>query len=219
MKEAVPAAHDDSRPLVLLVEDEVLVRMALTRMLERSGFHVIPVSSADEAVQVLSAVPDIRAVVTDVKLSLGGMDGFELARKVRGERNIGVVVASGRAEPGQDELPPGMHFIAKPVHRTTLVHLVRDVMSRPSEVPKATSDTSVSGADPAHGAEPQWELSPRQHEVLALLVQGKSNQQIAEAMSVSEHTVKMHMAGIFRALGVASRVEAALAGMRVLAGK
>jgi CheY-like chemotaxis protein len=53
MKEAVPAAHDDPRPLVLLVEDEVLVRMALTRMLERSGFQVIPVSSADEAMQVL----------------------------------------------------------------------------------------------------------------------------------------------------------------------
>jgi DNA-binding NarL/FixJ family response regulator len=147
------------------------------------------------------------------------MDGFELARKVRGERNIGVVVASGRAEPEQDELPPGMHFIAKPVHRTTLVYLVRSVMNHPFDAPTGTGGQPFSGTDPNPGAEPHRELSPRQHEVLALLVQGKSNQQIAEAMSLSEHTVKMHMAGIFRTLGVASRVEAALAGMKVLAGK
>ncbi len=215
----MPAAHDDPRPLVLLVEDEVLVRMTLARMLERGGFQVMPVASADEAVQVLDAVPDVKAVVTDVKLSLGGMDGFELARKIRGEWNIGVVVASGRAVPEQDELPSGIHFIAKPVHRATLVHLVRDVMSRPSEAPGATSDQPLPGAGPAPGAEANWELSSRQHEVLALLVQGKSNQQIAEVIGLSEHTVKVHMGAIFRALGVHSRVEAALAGMRALRGK
>jgi DNA-binding NarL/FixJ family response regulator len=215
----VPVALDDPRPLVLLVEDEVLVRMALTRMLEHGGFQVMPVSSADEAVQVLDAVPDVRAVVTDVRLSAGEMNGFELARKIRGEWNIGVVVASGRAEPEHDELPAGIHFIAKPVHRATLVYLVHEVMSRPSEAPRATSDQPSSDADPAPGGEGNWELSPRQHEVLVLLVQGKSNQQIAEVMGLSEHTVKVHMAAIFRTLGVHSRVEAALTGLKALAGK
>jgi DNA-binding NarL/FixJ family response regulator len=49
-----------------------------------------------------------------------------------------------------------------------------------------------------------------------LLVQGKSNREIAEAMGLSENTVKVHLVSIFRALGVSSRVEALLAGLKRL---
>jgi DNA-binding NarL/FixJ family response regulator len=59
-------------------------------------------------------------------------------------------------------------------------------------------------------------LTPRQHEVLELLVQGKSNRDIAEVMGLSENTVKVHLAAIFRALGVSSRTEALLAGLKQL---
>jgi DNA-binding NarL/FixJ family response regulator len=59
-------------------------------------------------------------------------------------------------------------------------------------------------------------LTPRQQEVLALMVQGKSNRDIAQELGLSESTVKVHLAGIFRALGVSSRVEALLAGLRLL---
>jgi DNA-binding CsgD family transcriptional regulator len=57
-------------------------------------------------------------------------------------------------------------------------------------------------------------LTPRQHEVLALLMQGKSNRQIAEALGLSPNTVRVHLVTIFRVLGVSSRTEALLAGMR-----
>jgi DNA-binding NarL/FixJ family response regulator len=59
-------------------------------------------------------------------------------------------------------------------------------------------------------------LTPRQHEVLELLVQGKSNRDIAEVMGLSENTVKVHLAAIFRVLGVSSRTEALLAGLKQL---
>ena len=72
-------ARTDARPLVLLVDDEVLARLAFAAMLESGGFRVMPVASAEEALQVLGAGLDIRAVVTDVELSPLGMKGFELA--------------------------------------------------------------------------------------------------------------------------------------------
>jgi DNA-binding NarL/FixJ family response regulator len=200
-------------PAVLVVEDEVLVRLTISAMLENDGFKVIAVSSAEEALQVLRAVPDIRAVVTDVELSSGGMNGFELARRVREEQGIGVVAVSGRVPP-ENDLPSGVYYLAKPFHRATLVQLVRDMIQeerRPSEQPvrqPVREEPVEAGPEPV--------LTPRQRTVLELLVQGKSNREIAEAMDLAENTVKVHMAGVFRALGVSSRVEALLAGRPLL---
>src|SRR5829696_8525507 len=105
-------------PVVLLVEDEVLVRMTVATMLEVGGFGVVPVASAEEALEVLAAGPEIRALVTDVSLR-GGMNGLDLARQAREEWGIGAVVLSGRVSPEGANLPPGVHFLAKPVHRNT----------------------------------------------------------------------------------------------------
>jgi DNA-binding NarL/FixJ family response regulator len=200
-------------PAVLVVEDEVLVRLTISAMLENDGFKVIAVSSAEEALQVLRAVPDIRAVVTDVELSSGGMNGFELARRVREEQDIGVVAVSGRRAPEED-LPSGVYYLAKPFHRATLVQLVRDMIQeerRPivRPVPQPAREEPVTA-----GAEPV--LTPRQRAVLELLVQGKSNRDIAVALDLAENTVKVHMAAVFKALGVSSRVEALLAGKPLL---
>lgn len=202
----------DSPPAVLVVEDEVLVRLTISAMLESDGFKVTPVTSAEEALQVLRAVPDIRAVVTDVELSSGGMNGFELARRVREEQGIGVVAVSGRRAPEED-LPSGVYYLAKPFHRATLVQLVRDMIQeerRPeAPVPQPAREEPVE-------AGPEPVLTPRQRAVLELLVQGKSNRDIAAALDLAENTVKVHMAAVFKALGVSSRVEALLAGKPLL---
>jgi CheY-like chemotaxis protein len=134
---------DDARPSVLIAEDAVLMRMELADMLEGSGFRALPVASAEEALKVLTADSNIQAVVTDVNLSPEGADGFALARQVHSERNIGVVVISGQVIPDA-ELPPGEHFLAKPVHEATLVHLVRSVM--PAHAQEVSS--RLAGATP-----------------------------------------------------------------------
>ena len=68
-------------------------------------------------------------------------------------------------------------------------------------------------------AEEAWGLTPRQQEVLELLVQGKSNREIAQALDMAENTVKVHVVAIFKVLGVSSRVEAVLARLRHIPGK
>jgi len=210
----------DPRPVVLLVEDEALVRLTLGEMLEDSGFRVLSVVSPEEALEVLRHVPNIRALVTDVELARGAMNGFELAQKVGEEYGLPAVVLSGRAGPGLDDLASGVYFIAKPVHQATLAGLLRDASSEQPASPRAVDlNRPALGNTPNAEADADWGLTPRQHEVLALLMQGKSNQQIAEALGLSANTVKVHLVTIFRVLGVSSRTEALLAGMRRLPSK
>jgi DNA-binding NarL/FixJ family response regulator len=140
------------------------------------------------------------------------------------EYGLPALVLSGRAGPGPDDLTSGVYFIAKPMHQATLVRLLRDVIeghSTPEQPasPRAPNLEQPALHNPGAVADVDWGLTPRQHEVLALLMQGKSNQQIAEALGLSANTVKVHLVTIFRVLGVSSRMEAMLEGMkRRLAG-
>ncbi len=125
----MPDPLPKARALILVVEDEALVRMTLVGVLEDAGFKVIEAVHADEALRVLEAVSDIQAVVTDVEMPRGSINGFELARRVRTERQeIGILIASGRAAPKAGDLPDGALFIGKPVHPATLVHLLKTLL-------------------------------------------------------------------------------------------
>jgi CheY-like chemotaxis protein len=74
-------------------------------------------------------VSDIQAVVTDVEMPRGSINGFELARRIRQDRqDIGVLIASGRAAPQPRDLPDGALFIGKPVHPGTLVRLLTTLL-------------------------------------------------------------------------------------------
>ncbi len=210
----------DNRPLVLVVESEVLARLELTDMLEAAGFQPVAVASAEEALQVLNAVvPGFAALVTDVQFTPEGLDGYALARQVREQWGIGVVIVSGQGAPDQSKLPLGVPFLAKPIHDATLVHLVRSVIHGPAPAPERYRPAaSTMASETTLEMSGSWRLTPRQQEVLALMMQGKSNRDIAQELGLSEHTVKVHLAVIFRALGVSNRVEATLVGLRHLKG-
>ena len=211
---ATASALGAERPLVLLIEDEVLVRLTLARMLEEGGFRVLPVANADEALEVLQVSPGISVMVTDAELLSGGMGGLELARKVRDERDVGVVITSGRAKPEEHDLPSGTYFLAKPVYGAALVQLVQAAAGIQSAPTLPAPNAGSTGPIRPEEANPSRRLSPRQHEVLEHLIQGKSNREIAEALNLSEHTVKVHLVSVFRTLGVSSRTEAVLAGLK-----
>ncbi len=125
----MPEPTPNKPPLILVVEDEALVQMTLVDVLEDAGFKVIEAVHADEALQVLKAVSGIDAVVTDVEMPRGSIDGFELGQRVRTDRQeIGVLIASGQAAPKPGDLPEGALFIGKPVHPETLVRLIRNLL-------------------------------------------------------------------------------------------
>ncbi|WP_439815440.1 response regulator [Zavarzinia sp. CC-PAN008] len=99
---------------ILVVEDEVLIRLDTAASLEEAGFAVVEAQNADEALALLEARGDIAGVFTDVRMP-GSMDGLALAYAVR-ERwpGIAVIVTSGHVRLQNDELPPNVPFITKP---------------------------------------------------------------------------------------------------------
>jgi CheY-like chemotaxis protein/nitrogen-specific signal transduction histidine kinase len=127
-KAAPPAAAEGRPRRVLLVEDEVLLRMSTTDMLERLGCSVAGVGSGEAALELLAQEGRYDLLMTDV--GLPGMSGEELAVKVREHfPSLPVVIASGYGRPGiQGE---GMQFISKPYSsidlQQALDHSVRKV--------------------------------------------------------------------------------------------
>ena len=71
------------RPVVLIVEDEFLLRMDAVDMIAAAGFEVVEAGDADEAIDILESRRDITVVFTDIQMP-GSMDGLKLARAVRG---------------------------------------------------------------------------------------------------------------------------------------
>jgi CheY-like chemotaxis protein len=135
--------QDGQQPvIVLLVEDEALVRMIAADVLrEEGGFKVVEAANADEALTVLEATADVRALVTDVEMP-GSLDGFTLARVVKQAwSHVGIVVTSGRMAPGPKDLPSGALFIPKPCTPTALVAAVRTVL--PSDQVGIPAEISV----------------------------------------------------------------------------
>ncbi|WP_374310535.1 response regulator [Methylocella sp.] len=118
------AAH----PLILVVEDEPLVRMFGADVLEGAGFCVIEAANADEALSVLAQRSDVAAVVTDVEMP-GSLDGLDLAWRIKDRwPRIGVVLTSGRWSRRRGEIPNGGAFVPKPYASSTLLSEVEAVI-------------------------------------------------------------------------------------------
>ena len=91
---------ESGRPVVLIVEDEFLLRIDAAEMIAAAGFEVIEAANADQAIEVLEARRDITVVFTDIQMP-GSMDGLKLARAVRGRwPPIKIVATSGRVNVG-----------------------------------------------------------------------------------------------------------------------
>jgi len=115
------------RPVVLIVEDEFLLRMNAAEMIGDAGFGVVEAGDADEAIAILEARPDIHVVFTDIQMP-GSMDGLKLARFVRGRwPPIKIVTTSGFVNVDKDDLPEGGRFVPKPYRLEQIVATLREL--------------------------------------------------------------------------------------------
>ena len=115
--------------VVLVVEDEPLVRALTVDALEDDGFNVLEAATGDYALTVLRGRDDIRAVVTDVEMP-GQIDGFALANIAREMRpELPIIVMSGRMQSGFGREAPDARFVSKPFSPTRLAGLVRELIS------------------------------------------------------------------------------------------
>ena len=117
------------RPVVLIVEDEFLLRMDAVDMIEAAGFEAVEAANADQAIEILEARSDITVIFTDIQMP-GSMDGLKLARAVRGRwPPIKIVATSGHVHVGEADLPEGGRFLAKPYGPVQVTSLLRELTS------------------------------------------------------------------------------------------
>ncbi len=222
---------------VLLIDDHPLILSALQTIIQGLGEHVnvVCASTARQARELLTSDPDFDLVLLD--LQLGDANGFDVLLEFRAAYPalpVVVVSASDRSSDVIRSIDLGaMGFVPKRASNSILFEALHLVMSGGIYVPPMAMD--FERADDAQSADRSREshsvvrdaavangfqtpldlrslgLTPRQNEVLGLLLQGKPNKLIARDLSLSVETVKDHVAAVLRALKVSSRTQAVLA--------
>lgn len=116
------------KPLVLIVEDEALVRIIAASMLQDAGFDTLEADTAEEALHLLEEHDQVRVLFSDVQLP-GGVDGLSLARTVHDRwPDIGLLLTSGGVNVRQSQIPDDGRFLPKPYDVGEMVKAVRNAM-------------------------------------------------------------------------------------------
>jgi two-component system, NarL family, response regulator LiaR len=201
-----------SRIRVVLVDDHRLVTRSLKAYLESfADLEVVGSAASGEELleRVIEWQPDI--VLQDLLLP-GGMDGIEATRRVlerRPETKVVALTASIDEARMMGVLRAGAAgYVRKDAEPETLLAAVRAVARG-----KTYIDPAVSG-QLLHASSPHDELTPREREVLRRLALGLSNKEIADALCISEETVKTHVGSVLAKLQVENRAQAIVQALR-----
>lgn len=123
--------HPRVPQVVLVVEDEMMLRMKVVDMVEDAGYTPIEAVDADEAMAVLQSRSDIVLMLTDVQMP-GSMNGLQLAHAVH-ERwpPIKIILASGQLKLSGSDIPLDSRFFGKPLQSEDVIAEMRDMLDRP----------------------------------------------------------------------------------------
>ena len=119
--------------VVLVVEDDFLLRMDAVDIVRNAGFEAIEAANADQAIAIIEADPDIHIVFTDVQMP-GTMDGLRLASFIRDRwPPIKIVATSGRLRVAEEDLPKGSIFVPKPYSPEQIIRTFRQLTDSDGE--------------------------------------------------------------------------------------
>jgi FixJ family two-component response regulator len=192
------------RETVFIVDDDASVRDALSLLLSLRGHASATFASAEDFLAALQ--PAWRGCVV-ADLRMGGMSGLELQQVLR-ERGLAlplvVITAHGDvAAARQAFLADAVDFLEKPFEGEQLLRAVESGLA----ACRAVGAARDRAAPPATPVSAQERLSPREREVMKLLVQGLHNRRIAETLGISHRTVEVHKARVLEKLGVRSVID------------
>ncbi|MGB4673884.1 MAG: response regulator transcription factor [Azovibrio sp.] len=205
------------------MEDHGLVREGLVRVLCQldANVSVVEAGSGDQALQVLEKDEEFDLVLLD--LALPGMDGFACLEIFRNQYpSIPVAILSAFDDPltvNRVLANGALGFIPKAYSGDGLIKAIRKVLAghifRPDDTVATLLGDEIPVLPSNGGVTPEeCGLTERQGQVLGLMAKGKSNRDIAQQLGLSEGTVKIHVTGVFKALGVSSRTQAMVMASR-----
>jgi len=200
---------------VLIVDDHEVVRMGLRTLLDREGsVEVIgEAGSVAEAVEMASRLtPDV--VVMDIRLPDGS--GVEACREIRAKNpKLQVIMLTSYAD---DEavlasvMAGAAGYFLKQTRGKELTRAIETVASGQSLLDPAVTQTVLDRMKRLASGQPSDEitaLSPQERKVVALVAEGKTNKEIANALNLSDKTVKNYLSNIYSKLNLSRRAEAA----------
>lgn len=222
---------DDAPQTALVADDDEFFRIAIRSILvDRLGIsEVIETASLDEALERLSEHENVTIALFD--LAMPGMESpasLGAVRELFPRTRVAVVSGSQRRKDVLMALEAGVHgYVPKGLGVEDLATALRLILDGIVYVPPSLPNVAAAErltiladkATSAVGPERLSMFTPRQRQVLELIVAGKSNKEIARALNLGEGTVKVHLAALFRNLDVNNRASAAAAGARLLADK
>lgn len=209
---------------VVIVDDQVMIRMAVKGILESAG-DIEVIAEADRAAEAIEIVKRQQPAVVLMDLRMPGMDGVEAIRAIVADPSLSStrILVLTTFEGDQDvmaALRAGAHgYLGKAAEPDDLIRSVRDVadgkaMLSPSATQSVIDYIAGRSGDAGHPASTQLatpqqirSLTPREREIIRFVAQGLDNETIAEQLFISPFTVKTHLNRSMQKLGVSGRAQ------------
>jgi DNA-binding NarL/FixJ family response regulator len=206
---------------ILVVDDHGLIREALRGVLQelKEDTAIVEASDSRQAMQRIAENPDLALILLDLKLP--DRSGFEVLAETR-EHHPAIAVVMLSASSDRDDMARALElgavgFIPKSLPRAVMLSAFELIFAGgiyvPPEIlrpaPAAPAPAPITSGSPPSAAE--LGLTARQMDVLALMMQGKSNKAICRVLDIAEPTVKNHVTAILKALKATNRTEAVIA--------
>jgi FixJ family two-component response regulator len=187
-----------AEPIVFVVDDDVSIRESLEHLFRCEGWHAETFASASEFLAApRPSVPS--CLVLDV--SMPGLNGLELQKRVANDRPgmpIVFITAHGNIPMSVKAMKAGaVEFLTKPFTEEVLLAAIRQALERSRNV--LSSEKKIQALQDDYGA-----LSHREQEVMALVVTGMLNKQVAGELGISEKTVKAHRGQVMQKMKAGS---------------
>jgi two-component system NarL family response regulator len=202
--------RSDSKIRVVVADDHPVVREGIVAIIDRERDMSVVAQAADgrAAVEaVLKHAPDV--ILMDLRMPV--MDGLEairiLSKTMPSSRIIVLTTYDGDEDIHRAIRSGAMGYLLKDLYRDELLDAIRSVAAGRRTVP---AKVAVRLAEHLASSE----LTQREMAILRLIVEGRSNKEIAEALSIAEGTVKGHVKNVFSKLAVSDRTQAATAALR-----
>jgi DNA-binding NarL/FixJ family response regulator len=200
---------------VVLAEDHPVTRRGLRDLLDKS-VDVEIVGEASDGSEALRLIEELAPDVLLLDMEMPGLKGVEVARKLQGGSSSVRILALSAYEDKEyirGVLASGAAgYLTKGEAPQTIVEAVRGVAR--GENGWVSRQVAAQMATWTQEESEHTELTDREKEVLALVVEGKTNNEIGFMLGISEKTVEKHLEGVYTKLGAVSRVEAAVRAVR-----
>lgn len=207
------------RPTVIVVDDQELFRNGIVELLEERGIRVL--ADAGLAAAAIRVAAQLHPDVVLMDLNMPGMSGVEATQRLTAEapqvQVLVLTVAADERNVMNALLAGACGYVLKETPIEQIVEAIRAAARGESTISPRVAGRLIRRLREPSDSEPDLAgagLTPREHEVLELLARGVGNPEIAQALYLSEHTVKNYVSSILAKLQVENRIQAAVRAVR-----